>query len=121
MHNIPSDVIHSMSGIALHDLWYNRLCHTSQDSIKDIHKHCEGVPNLKQKNPLFHCNGWDQNITKKSWGYNKNPTRAKCKGKCFNFNFKFVKSSDIKEEDTIIMIWEGYLSYPLMWDVYSSY
>ena len=53
IYNMPSDIIHSMSGTALHDLWHNQLCHTSQDAIKDIHKHCEGVPNLKSKTLYF--------------------------------------------------------------------
>ena len=53
MHNMLSDIIYSMSGIALHNLWYNQLCHTSHDAIKDIHKHCERILNLESKMLYF--------------------------------------------------------------------
>ena len=73
MHTMSSDAAHFRSGIALHDLWNNCLWYASNNSTKDVHKNCEGVPSLKLKNPLFQCSGCHSNITKKAREYSRFP------------------------------------------------
>ena len=62
--SLSQDSIHGTTSVALYDLWHYRLGHPGHHTMKILHKHADGVPVLKLKNPFFICKHCYQNLTK---------------------------------------------------------
>ena len=64
--------IQSLSDEARDLLWHQRLIHCGQHTLKDLHKHVEGIPDLSKTkfNDLTHCaTCMKANLTKATAGH----------------------------------------------------
>ena len=54
-HTQPSGkTIHKLSTAASFELWHQRLCHPGSNAMQTIHKHCDGIPQLRG-NSFWKC------------------------------------------------------------------
>ena len=88
--------------------------------MSQMNHHAHGVPSLKLKNPFYQSPHHETNPTKKMRGYNRKPKRATAQNQRFHMDFGFVRSSDAKEEEKVMVSPEGHTSYLLIVDEYSS-
>jgi len=122
-------ILRQLSKAALHELWHQRLCHPGETVTNAVSRTCEGVPNLSHgRNAFFKCEtcmrAKMRKINKSHLQPNTRESRINGPGQMFHMDFGFVRGSDFKEEDKdgkIITSRDGYNSYLIIVDRYSSY
>ena len=77
-NSLSIDSVYGATSVALYDLWHYPLVHPTHQAMKTLHKHADGVPVLKVKNPFFTCKHCYQNITKNMKGYSLHKNEATC-------------------------------------------
>ena len=122
-------VLRRLSKAATHELWHQRLCHPGESVTNNISKATEGVPNLSHgRNEFYKCEtcmrAKMQKIKKFNLSGNTRDSKVSGPGQMFHMDFGFVRGSDfkVKEGDgRIITSRDGYNSYLIIVDKYSSY
>ena len=100
INSLSDNIINSVHGSALHNLWHHRLSHAGNFVTSNIDKVTNGVPNLRNKNPLFSCKHCSSGkTTKQIRGYTNNPTRATKPNQRFCMDYGFVRGREILEDD----------------------
>ena len=87
-----SDEIYGVNSAALYDLRHFQLGHPGHHTMENLHKHADGVPSLRLKNPFFKCKHCYQNLTKKMQGYSLHKNEATAPFQRLHMDFGFVKS-----------------------------
>ena len=121
-------ILRRMSKAAVHELWHQRLCHPGHTVTSTISKTAEGVPNLTHgRNAFYKCDACMRAKIESTAKTSSSPTRdspISGPGQMFNMDFGFVRGSDFKrkgDDGRIITSRDGYNSYLIIIDRYSSY
>ena len=109
------------TSVALYDLWHYRLGHPGHHTMKILHKHADGVPILKVKNPFFKCKNCYQNLTKNLKGYSLHKNEAVSPFQRIQMDFGFVSYKSKDGKGTLLRSRQGFGSYLLIIDEYTRY
>ena len=107
--------------VALYDLWHYGLGHPGHHTMKILHKHADGVPVLKVKNPFFKCKPCYQNLTKNLKGYSLHKNKAVSPFQRVQMDFGFVKYKSNDDTGKLLRSRQGFGSYLLVIDEYTRY
>ena len=131
-NNTPESItpiLRRLSKAALHELWHQRLCHPGETVTNTIARTSEGVPNLSHgRNEFYKCETCMRAKMRKSSKSHLHSTTqnstVRGPGQMFHMDFGFVRGSDFKNKESdgkIITSRDGYNSYLIIVDKYSSY
>ena len=122
IRSIPNDdAIYAVKNVAVYDLWHFRLGHPGQQTMENLHKHADGVPSLRLKNPFFKCKYCYQNMTKQMKGYSLHKNEATAPFQRVQMDFGFVKYKAKDGSGKLMRSRQGFGSYLLIVDEYTRY
>ena len=124
-------ILNSLNVNALYHIWHHRLGHPSHKIMKEAHKHCIGIPKLKEP-AFFNCTTCNSSKFRRTHiGPTKRtvkPTPSKKEeievGQHLHIDFGFVRGSDYSTKDQhgrLVTSKDGFRSYCLVIDRASRY
>ena len=124
-------VVNTLNANATYHIWHHRLGHASHKVMMEAHKHCIGIPKMKQPS-FFNCSTCHSSkFRKKHIGPSKSslkPANVKSEnievGQHLHIDFGFVRGSDYSSKDAtgrLVTSIDGYRSYCLVIDRASRY
>ena len=124
-------ILNSLNANALYHIWHHRLGHPSHNIMYEAHKHCLGIPKLKEPS-FFNCTTCNSSKFRRT---HIGPTKRQAKppsltkeiievGQHLHVDFGFVRGSDFSAKDEkgrLITSKDGLRSYCLVIDRASRY